>query len=111
MQKLLAEAAGGSKSANETLSELGLTVAQLVNLQPDQQFELFAQRISQIQNPAKRTAIALELFGKSGAQLLPLLNTGAGGIRALREQARKLGLTMGTADAQAAEEFGDALGI
>ncbi len=111
MQKLLAEAAGGSKSANETLSELGLTVAQLVNLQPDQQIELFAERIKRIENPAKRTAIALELFGKSGAQLLPLLNTGAVGIRALREQARKLGLTMSTADAQAAEEFGDALDI
>lgn len=111
MQKLLVEAAGGAKGANSTLSDLGLTVAQLGRLAPDKQFELLADRISRIQNPAKRTAVALEVFGKSGAQLLPLLNTGAAGIKALRLEAQRLGLTMSTADAQAAEEFGDALDV
>ena len=51
----------------------------------------------------------MELFGKSGTKLLPLMAGGADGIEELQEQARRLGLTMSSEDAQAAESFGDTL--
>lgn len=109
MQKAVVAAANGSDSAVATLSQLGLTAQQLQRLSPDQQFELIADRLSQIQNPAERAALAMELFGKTGTTLLPLMANGAEGIIALRQQARELGLVMSTEDAQAAEEFGDTL--
>ena len=108
MQKAIVAAAEGSESATDALGQLGLTVADLRGLSPDQQFKLIADRLSQIQSPAVKAALAMELFGKSGTQLLPLMSEGAKGIEALQQQARDLGLTMSTEDAKAAEALNDA---
>lgn len=109
MQKFLVTAAEGSRQANDALGQLGLSMADLGRLAPEDQFSLIADRLSQIQNPALRTAMAMQIFGKSGTKLLPLMWGGAKGIEELRQQARELGLTMSTEDAQAAEAFGDKL--
>lgn len=108
MQKAIVAAAEGSESATDALGQLGLTVEDLRGLSPDQQFKLIADRLSQIQSPAVKAALAMELFGKSGTQLLPLMSEGAKGIEALQQQARDLGLTMSTEDAKAAEALNDA---
>lgn len=109
MQRSITDAAQGSTSAQEALALLGLTVEQLSGLSPEDQFKLIADRIAQIKDPTVRAAAAMELFGRSGTSLIPLLSGGARGIEALQEQARRLGLTMSTEDARAAEEFGDVL--
>jgi hypothetical protein len=109
MQKLIVEAAGGSAEARQALQRLGLTVADLKALSPDEQFKLIADKLSAIENPTLRAALAMDIFGKSGTRLLPLLSGGAKGIEELQEQARALGLTISTEDAQAAEAFGDAI--
>ena len=111
MQKMLFEAASGSQSAQETLASLGLSVEQLSKLSPDEQFKLIADRMSQITDPTLKTATAMSIFGKSGTQLLPMLSSGAKGIEELQQQARDLGLTMATEDAQAAEAFGDRIDV
>jgi len=107
MQKAIVAAAEGSEGATDALAKLGLTVENLRGLSPDQQFKLIADRLSQIQSPAVRAALAMELFGKSGTQLLPLMLEGAKGIEALQRQAHDLGLTMSTEDAKAAEALND----
>jgi len=109
MQKFLVDAAQGSKSAESTLSKLGLRLSDLGRLSPDKQFELLADRISKIKDPAIRAATAMEIFGKTGTSLLPLMQDGAKGIEALKQQAHDLGLTISTEDAKAAEVFGDTL--
>ena len=111
MQKQVVEAASGSDTARESLGKLGLTVDDLAKLSPDQQFKLIGDRLSQIQNPTLKAALAMEVFGKSGTKLLPLFANGARGIEELQQQARDLGLTMSTDDAQAAEAFGDTLDV
>ncbi len=111
MQQVLVDAAGGSKTAADTLARLGLTIADLKALGPEEQFKLLAEKLSRIENPALRAALAMDLFGKSGTRLLPLVAGGAKGIEELQEKARALGLTISTEDARAAEEFGDALDI
>lgn len=111
MQKQVVEAASGSESAREALGKLGLTVDDMAKLSPDQQFKLIGDRLSQIQNPTLKAALAMEVFGKSGTKLLPMFANGARGIEELQEQARDLGLTMSTEDAQAAEAFGDTLDV
>ncbi|MFM7836229.1 MAG: hypothetical protein ACKPJD_30910, partial [Planctomycetaceae bacterium] len=108
MQKFLASAAEGSAGATQALAALGLTVAELQGLSPDQQFEKLADRIAKISDPAMRTAAAMEIFGKTGTNLLPLMQNGAAGIQAFRQEAQQLGLVMSTEDAQAAAAFGDA---
>jgi len=94
MQKVLVDAAGGSLAARDTLQKLGLAVADLKALGPEEQFKLLADRLSTIENPALRAALAMDLFGKSGTKLLPLMAGGARGIEELQEKARALGLTI-----------------
>ncbi len=109
MQRAIVEAQKGSGAATDVLRELGLTVADLAGLTPDEQFKRLADRIASIEDPAKRVAVAMRLFGRSGTQLLPLLSEGAEGIEALQKRARELGLTVSTEAAKDAAELSDAL--
>jgi len=54
---------------------------------------------------AEKTALATQLFGRSGAQLLPFLNKGSAGIADLTNQAKKMGLVV---DDVAGKIFADA---
>jgi hypothetical protein len=111
MQRTIVNAASGSASAQEALNLLNLSIRDLEGLSPDQQFKLIADRLAGIQDPTIKAALAMELFGRSGTALLPLMNSGAKGIDQLQQYARSLGLTMSTEDAQAAEAFGDTLDV
>lgn len=110
MQRTIADAGQGSKTAADALGMLGLSYQQLSRLSPEAQFKLIADRLSQIKNPTLRAALAMQVFGKSGTAMLPMLEHGAAGIESLQQEARALGLTMSTEDASAAEDFTDALG-
>lgn len=109
MQIALSEAASGVKAPNETLRALGLTIEELKRLEPDQQFELLADRISKLKDPADRARAAVDLFGKAGADLLPLFEDGASGIQKLREEAHKLGATLTDEQAKALAEADDSI--
>lgn len=98
MQVSLSEAGTGAKGPTQALAALGLTIQQVQARRPDQQFELLAQRISDLKDPADRARAATELFGKAGADLLPLFEQGAAGIRKAREEAQKLGLSFSDKD-------------
>lgn len=58
---------------------------------------------------AEKTALAQAIFGKSGADLIPVLNAGASGLAAMSDEAKRLGLVIDTETAKAAEEFNDTL--
>jgi len=110
MQRTLGEAAQGTSTAVEALDRLGLSAAQLAGLSPEQQFKVLADRISKVADPTLRAAIAMEVFGKAGTKLLPLMADGAAGIEAMQEEARRLGLTVSTETARDAAQLNDALG-
>jgi hypothetical protein len=54
-----------------------------------------AARFQSMEDGAGKTALAMDLFGRSGANLIPLLNQGSEGITELEQKARELGVTMG----------------
>jgi hypothetical protein len=56
---------------------------------------------------AQKTALAIDLFGKSGQNLIPFLNQGGEKIAELNEQADRLGITLSSETAKAAGEFND----
>lgn len=62
-------------------------------------------------NGAEKSAIALQLFGRSGAAMIPFLNAGSSGIKDLTAQAERLGLVIGSDFAAQAEEFNDSLAV
>ncbi len=105
LQKGITGAAGGSKSLTKSFDSLGLSATYLAKLSPQRQFEEVAAAVGKIQDPTARAAKAMEIFGKSGTQLLPLLTSD---IEALRQEARDLGLSLSDIDASNAEGLGDA---
>jgi hypothetical protein len=109
MQKFLDAAATGSGEARESLARLGLTAANLAGLAPDKQFELLADRLDKVADPAAKAALAMKVFGREGTSLIPLMAGGAAGIEALRKRAGELGLTISTQAAAGAMKFHDAL--
>ncbi len=80
MQKSLVAAAEGAEGGRTALGLLGLNVKDLAKLSPDEQFKLLADRISTVRDPALKASLALELFGKAGTKLLPLMADGAAGM-------------------------------
>jgi len=79
-----------SEQLAEGLDELGISLEALKGMQPEEQFLRIADAIKAIQDPAKRTAAAVAVFGRSGTKLLPLLLEGKRGIRALMQEAEDL---------------------
>ena len=68
-----------------------------------------ADRFAQIQDPAQQAALAVDLFGKSGTDLIPLLRLGKAGIQGFREEAQRLGITIDSGFAKSADAFNDEL--
>lgn len=85
------------------IRRLGLSVSELRAQKPDEQFIAIAKAIQTIKDPAEQTRVAMELFGRSGAQLLPSLKAD---VDKLADSTVK----MSEESARALDDFGDALG-
>jgi len=98
--------AGGNESA-DAFNALGIAVNDAAGqLKPTEELLLaVAERFAGMEDGAGKTAIAMRLFGRSGAELIPLLNQGRAGIEALRKEA----VITSTEMARAAEQFNDNL--
>ncbi len=94
MQVAISNAGSGGKAQLETFRALGVNFEELRKLSPDKQFELLADRIHALQDPADRARAAVELFGKAGADLLPLFAQGAAGLRLFEEEAHRVNATL-----------------
>ncbi|MFN3576073.1 MAG: phage tail tape measure protein [Tabrizicola sp.] len=68
-----------------------------------------ADALAAMPDGAEKTALAMELLGKSGKDLIPLLNQGGAAIRSFQEEARAIGLEISPETAAAAETFNDNL--
>jgi len=105
----LQEGAAGSKEAQQVFQAVGIAVQDLGKLSPDQALGRIADAFANAADGAGKTAIAVKLFGKSGADLIPLLNQGAAGLREAGDEARRFGLVISADTARAAEAFNDNL--
>lgn len=72
MQKTLGGLADETEGTFGRVDHLGLSLRELAQLEVHEQFAVIAQRINAIASPAQRTAAAMSVFGRSGADLLPL---------------------------------------
>jgi hypothetical protein len=68
-----------------------------------------ADKFAQLQDGAQKAALAQELFGRSGANLIEFLNQGGDGIREFADRARELGIIIDDETAAAADDFNDQL--
>lgn len=74
-----------------------------------QVFTEIAGKFSAMQDGAAKSGLAIELFGRAGAELVPALNAGAAGIQGFVDQAKSLGIVLDTETAEAAHKFEQSL--
>jgi hypothetical protein len=110
LAKKVSELKNGNAAAADTFAELGLTAADFAGKDTAQSFELIAQRIAKVSDGGERVRLAMEIMGKSGARLIPLMKDVAEkGLGALGEEAKKFGAFVSTDMASASEQFDDNL--
>jgi lambda family phage tail tape measure protein len=111
LSKLMAEAAGGNKEAVAVFDALGVAATDSAGKLRDTGavLEDIATKFSGYKDGAGKAALAQEAFGKSGAEMIPLLNQGASGIRALGSEAKQLGAIYSGDLAKTAADFNDNL--
>lgn len=68
-----------------------------------------ANRFASLSDPMQKAALAQELFGKSGVELIPLLEQGGAGLDAMRQRAEELGLVLSDSAVAAIAELDDKL--
>lgn len=108
LQRALVNADDGQKAAKESLKALGITTREFFSLKPDQQFERVAVSISNIEDPARRTNAAMDLFGRAGAELLPVLTALGKESTAIAVKFDQLGGPVSDKAIQNLDEMGDA---
>ena len=94
-----------SKTAQAALASIGVTSEQLAALKPQEQYKLIGDSIQAIEDPAKRTAASMGLFGKSGADLLPFFKNLPGAASDMEN----IGRALTTLDRERIDEFGAGL--
>jgi hypothetical protein len=75
----------------------------------DEIFNDTIRKLQQIKNPTQKAISANKLFGRSAAELRPLLNQEASAVDNLREKANKLGLIITDQDIDNAVKFKDTM--
>ena len=94
LSKNLGDAAMGGTSAKKALDTLGLSGASLAAMPLDKALGAVADKMSMIENPAQRAALATELFGKSGLAMVNMLADGSAGLNAMAAEAQSLGVVI-----------------
>ncbi len=104
-----AESVSGTGRYAEAFGALGMSAlnAEGALKTADELLLEIADRFEAMPDGAQKSAFAIDLFGRSGAKLIPLLNAGSAGIAELTAQAERLGLVISDEQAAKSEEFND----
>ena len=106
-QRAIEDAAQGGETYAAAFRMLNLSAKEMINLSPDQQFEMLAGALANVENSTQRTAIAMEIFGRGGRDVINMLE----GFGAKVEEARafndKFNITLSRVDASMIEEAND----
>lgn len=99
----------GLAEAKRGFEALGITVTKNNGelKSTDTVFLELAEKFKVMKDGAEKSAIANTIFGRSGVQLIPILNQGKEGIEELSAEAEKLGIIFSKDDAKAAANLTD----
>src|SRR5438094_7884183 len=103
LEKTLVGTEGNTKKSAATAKELGFAyqdahghILPMTELLPK-----LADKFAKMPNGPEKTALAMNLFGKAGAALLPTLNKGSKGLADLAKESDRFGLTLTGSNVQA----------
>lgn len=94
----------GNTGAVGALRTLGLNFNEIRSLDPGQMFEVIAERLRGVEDPAKQMALGMDLMGRSFGNVLPMIK---GGVKELGDEAERLGLVLSEGAIKQGDELGD----
>ena len=104
----IGDAASGVKAPQEAFARLGLDFQRLAQLKPEVQFRAVAAAFQNVGSQAEKAAVAADLFGRTGVELLPLFDSNLADIEA---RAQRLGIVLGRDQTAAIERMNDSLSL
>lgn len=86
----------GNATATANFEKLGISVQNADGTLRDEEDVLFETiaAFQAMEDSTEKTRLAQEVFGKQGQEILPLLNSEAGSLEEMRQQAHELGIIM-----------------
>ena len=108
MKTLNSAILNGGDGTITALNTLGLNLEQLQGMSQEDQFEAMVRAFQEMPAGATKSALALQLFGKNGQSLMPLLNSSADSIDEMRGAAERMGIVMSDSMIDNAVAYGDA---
>lgn len=111
MSKNLDDASKGTGTAFDAFKKLrvGIKDAHGQLIPTDKLLLSLSEKFKKLPDGAVKTALAMDIFGRSGADMIPMLNEGASGLEKMMKRSDELGFTMSTELAKAGDEFNDTL--
>ncbi len=109
LTRTLTDAANGTGEAAKAFEALGLSAKDLINLPVDQQLGAIGDALNTVENASQKAAIAQQIFGRSGVDLIPILKEGTAGIRSMGDEAERFGAVISGDMAAKAMQFNDNL--
>ena len=111
LARVMNDANTGLAESKRAFDALGVSYADNAgNLRPLNDVMLdVADKFSKMPDGAQKTALAMEIFGRSGMELIPMLNMGKKGLEDDYEITKRLGGIWSKEAAQAADAFKDRL--
>lgn len=109
MLKVQGEVQAGNDGAGKSFEALGISLEQVKSLSTEDLLGTVADQIRALPTTAMQAAAAMSIFGKSGADLLPLLQGGSAGIAEMTQEAGDLGLMIGSIDSAKVGQANDAI--
>lgn len=111
LAKNMADALNPDSGKSQVFEALGIQVADATGKLKtfEQIIPEIADKFAMLEDGTTKAALAQELFGKSGLELVEFLNQGGAGIEELTDKARELGLVFDQEAADKADQFNDTL--
>lgn len=110
-QNMVDVQAGAGSTALRGFDALGVSVKNADGTLKTSQSVLgeIADRFRALPDGVQKTAAAVAIFGRAGAELIPLLNGGSAGLKDMADEADRFGQTVSDSAAKQAEVFNDNL--
>lgn len=109
LSRRIGEGRDGMAQAVRAFDKMGISQADLAKAKPEELFSRIAQGISESGDSATQAQVAMDLFGRSGKDLLPLFKEGASGVELLRKTFRETGDSVDKDFLVASEKYQDTL--
>lgn len=110
-QNMLEVSQGRGAQAESSFAALGISVTDATGAlkSADEVMTEVADKFSRMEDGSVKTALAMNIFGRAGTQMIPMLNMGRQGLADMAAESDRLGQTISGETGRAAEEFNDSL--